>query len=80
VLDAIERHRCFLGDKRSRDAERMEQEVLQRLRELLWRQALQRVPAARVRALARACADRHLHPDDAAAALLAEHFSHDTSD
>jgi LAO/AO transport system kinase len=80
VLDAIERHRCFLGDKRSRDAERMEQEVLQRLRELLWRQALQRVPAARVRALARACADRHLHPDDAAAALLVEHFSHDTSD
>jgi len=74
VLDAIERHRRFSGEARARVVQRMEREVLQRLRDLLWQRVLESVPAARVRALAEACASRQLHPDDAAATLLSEAF------
>jgi LAO/AO transport system kinase len=74
VLDAIEHHRRFLGEARARAVQRMEQEVLHRLRDLVWQQVLQRVPAARVRALAETCASRQLHPDDAAIMLLREAF------
>ena len=80
LLDAIERHRHFLGDGRARAAQRMEQEVLRRLRDLLWQQVAQRVPAARLRALAEACASRQLHPDEAAAMLLREAFSPASAD
>ncbi|BCX05197.1 MAG: GTPase [Candidatus Roseilinea sp.] len=72
VLDAIARHRRHLsqGAGAQRRAQRLEHEVMIRLRDLLLKRALQQIEPARYRALIEACVARELHPQDAAQALL----------
>lgn len=74
VLDAIARHRQYLGQGAGaqRRAQRLEHEVILRLRDLLLQRALQHIAPQRYRALLDACLARQLHPQEAAQALLNE--------
>ncbi len=74
VLDAIARHRQYLeqGAGAQRRAQRLEQEVTIRLRDLLLKRAMQQIEPTRYHALIEACIARKLHPQEAAQELLSE--------
>jgi LAO/AO transport system kinase len=74
LLAEILRHRRFLDQDPSgqrRNRQRAEQDMLARLRDLLLQNALRRIHPDRYRTLIEACAQREMHPDDAAG-LIAE--------
>jgi LAO/AO transport system kinase len=78
VLAALARHTEYLrisGEGERRNARRAESDILARLRELLLRRALQRLPAGQYRALVAESVQHRLHPAEAAeqlARLLSE--------
>jgi len=70
LLDAIEQHGAWMAQHTEFRLQRAEQEILQRLRNLLIQEGERRLNQADFQRWANACAAREAHPDDAARELL----------